>query len=122
MHELSIAEALISEVETLAECERAVAVRRVVLMLGDLSGVDPEALRTAFPVAAEGSRAAEAELVIEKVSARVRCSVCGHTEPADDYAVICSLCGAVAVEITEGRELLIKSLELSVEERQVENV
>ena len=123
MHELSIAEALVGEVEAAAERERAVAVSRVVILLGALSGVDPEALRAAFPVAADGSRAAEAELIIDEVAARVRCRLCGHVWRADDYAAVCGACGGAEVDFIAGRELHIKALELSVEEeRQVGDV
>ena len=123
MHELSIAEALVGEVAAAAERERAVAVSRVVVLLGALSGADPEALRAAFTVAAEGSRAAEAELVIEEVAARVRCRVCGHVWQAEDYASVCAACGGADVDFIAGRELHIKTLEIAVEEeRQVERV
>lgn len=122
MHELSIAEALVGEVEAAASREQAVAVSRVVVLLGSLSGVDPDALRLAFPLAAEGSRAAEADLVIEEVEARVKCCACGHVWQADDYVAVCAVCGGTDVDFTAGRELHIKALEMAVEERKATNV
>ena len=78
MHELSIAQALIDKVNRVAETEGATRVMRIAITVGALSGVDPEALEFAFPIAAEGSAAAHASLDITRLPARVLCSECGR--------------------------------------------
>lgn len=117
MHELSIAQALVEQVEAAATKEHALRVVRVVIVVGALSGVDGEALRTLFPLVAEGTVTAGAELVIEPVPTRVRCHACGQESSAGDYFIGCVACGSKDVELSAGRELNIQSVELEIDER-----
>lgn len=117
MHELSIAQALVEQVEKVVLAERAQRASRVMIAVGAVSGADPEALRGAFPLVAEGTAAEEAELVIEVVPARVRCQACGSESVAENYFVGCAVCGSRDVELISGRELHIQSIEVEVEER-----
>jgi hydrogenase nickel incorporation protein HypA/HybF len=117
MHELSIAQALVEQVEAVAAKEQASRVARVSIVVGALSGVDPEALRAAFPLVAEGTVAGGAELEIEQVAARVSCRVCGRESAAEGFFMVCGACGSKDVELSAGRELNFKSVELVVDER-----
>jgi len=114
MHELSIAQALVEELEKAARAENATAVTRLTVTVGTLSGVEPEALKMAFPLAAEGTLAGDAELTVESVSAVVRCPDCGETVPPGFPVMACGRCGSAEVEVVSGRELLIRSAELCV--------
>jgi len=117
MHELSIAQALVEQVEAAATKEHALRVVRVVISVGALSGVDPEALRSLFPLVAEGTVAADAELVIEQIAARVKCRSCGTEAQTDAAFIGCTTCGSKDVELAAGRELNIKTVELEIDER-----
>jgi hydrogenase nickel incorporation protein HypA/HybF len=117
MHELSIAQALVEQVEAAATKEHAQRVVRVVITVGALSGVDPEALRSLFPLVAEGTVTADAELVVEPVKARVRCRACAREEVAETTFIRCSVCGSRDVELVAGRELHIKTVEVEIDER-----
>jgi hydrogenase nickel incorporation protein HypA/HybF len=114
MHELSIAQALIDQLEKIATGEGADAVTRAVIVVGGLSGVDPEALRMAFPVAAEETLAEDAELDIEFVPAVLTCKACSQQSHPELAFMICEQCGSSDVELDGGRELLLKSVELNV--------
>lgn len=117
MHELSIAQALVEQVERVVLAEKASRANRVTIAVGALSGADPEALRGAFPLVAEGTRAEGAELVVEVVPARVHCAACGAESVAANYFVGCAACESRDVELVSGRELHIQSVEVEVEER-----
>lgn len=116
MHELSVAEAVVAELEELVRREGACRVARVVLRVGALSGVEPDALEFAFPFAAEGTCAEGAELVLESEPVRVRCGACGAETAADPLWMACGACGADAVEIIGGADLTLRSAELVAEE------
>lgn len=122
MHELSIAQALVERVEAVAARERATRVVRVAIVVGALSGVDPDALMAAFPLVAEGTTAAGAELLIERVPARVRCRACGHEAATCESFIGCAACGSRDVELVSGRELDIRSVELEVGKKEVQDV
>jgi hydrogenase nickel incorporation protein HypA/HybF len=118
MHELSIAQALVEQVEAAAKKEHALHVVRVVIAVGALSGVDAESLRALFPLVAEGTVADGAELVVEPVAARVKCRACGHEAQTDEaFFIGCAACGSRDVEVSAGRELNIRTVELETDER-----
>lgn len=112
MHELSIACALVEQVEELRRQHGAAEVLNITLTLGALAGVDQEALAFAFPIAAADTPLATAQLIIAPEPATVRCADCGKTTCPTLPALQCTECGSVAVTIVGGRDLIIKSVEL----------
>ncbi len=112
MHELSVARALLRQVERLAGEHRALAVRGVTVRIGPLSGVEPGLLARAFPRAAAGSVADGAELRIESVAVRVHCEDCGAEGEAAPNRLACPACGSLNTRLAGGDEMLLVSLEL----------
>lgn len=113
MHELSIACNLVEIVEEAARAAGAVRVTRVRLRLGDLAGVVEDALRFSFPVAAQGTLAEGAELVIERVPVRVFCSQCNAERTlTPPFVYRCPECGASRLRLLQGRELQVESIEI----------
>lgn len=112
MHELSIAQSLVEETLRILDKECGAGVTAVTVSVGDLSGVEADALATVFPFAAEGTPMAGAELRIEKVAARIRCNSCGSEKVVEaPFFPVCD-CGSFEVEVLAGRELLIRSVEI----------
>lgn len=117
MHELSIAQALVEQVEEVAAKAHALSVVRVVIAVGPLSGVDADALSSLFPLVAEGTAAAGAELAVQTVAIRTKCRTCGHEAEADATFAACTQCGSSDAELKAGRELMIQTIELEIDER-----
>lgn len=120
MHEMAIALALIEQAETAAKEQGARAIPGITVVVGRLSGVDPDALRAVFDLAAEETLAAGATLAIELVEARVRCRMCGKQSRPQPPFMTCVECGALDVELECGRELYIKSMDVDVEDGKSE--
>jgi hydrogenase nickel incorporation protein HypA/HybF len=112
MHELAVCQGLMTQVEQIARRESAERVTRILLRIGPLSGVEPQLLAEAFPIAAAGSVAAGAELDIEPQPVRVRCLTCGEQTDADINRLLCAACGDYRTQLLSGDELLLASLEL----------
>ena len=110
MHEWSIVQALLEEVERQARAHGAGAVHRLHLRIGALAGVEVPLLETAWEAFREGGRCAGAALVIERVPARFVCRRCGR-EPAEGAALACALCGAPA-RLESGDEIVLARLEM----------
>jgi hydrogenase nickel incorporation protein HypA/HybF len=115
MHELSIAQAIVEQAEAAAARQQARRIRRIEIEVGSLSGVEPYALETAFPVAAEDGVADGAELKIHPVPAEAHCRACGTTFRPEDIFFVCPECASPEVDIVKGRELNIRSIEIDVE-------
>ena len=112
MHELAICQGLMNQVEQIARREHAACVTRILLQIGPLSGVEPGLLANAFPIAAAGTVAAGAELVIDQHPVRIRCLSCGAESNAEPNRLLCAACGDFRTRLLSGDELLLTSLEL----------
>ena len=80
--------------------------------VGELAGVEVEALRFAFPVAMAGTIAAGAELRIESEAAECHCPNCDAPFPAPLGCCDCPRCGAISRQLLCGRDLRLLSLEV----------
>ena len=70
MHEMAIAMALIEQAEKVAVEQKARAIAGITVVVGRLSGTDPDALKAVFELAAEESLAAGAFLQVDMVEGR----------------------------------------------------
>lgn len=113
MHELSVCQALLAQVEQVARDNAAHSVDKVVLRIGPLSGVEPRLLQDAFPIARAGTVAAAAELVIEELPLTVHCQSCGAETAATPNRLVCGACGDWHTQLISGDELLLASVELT---------
>ena len=116
MHEMAIAMALIEQADSIAREGNACAIPGITVVVGRLSGVDPDALRAVFDLAAEETLAAGATLTIEMVEASVNCRKCGKPSQPEPPFMACVHCGATEVDLERGRELYIKSMDVDVED------
>ncbi len=114
MHELSVCQALIRQVEEVARRHGAKRVKAIHLEIGPLSGVEPELLRRAYGLAASGTAVEDAELCIEALPLRVRCEECGAESTATANRLLCARCGTWHTRLVSGDEMLLRSLELDM--------
>ena len=112
MHELAICQALMAQVEAIADENKASRVVRITLGLGPLSGVEERLLKHAYPVASAGTVAQGAELLIRSTPIRVRCSSCGKESDAKPNRLVCGHCEDWQTRLVSGDELLLIQLEL----------
>ena len=112
MHELSVCLALIEQVQGIARQHRAAQVSKILLDVGPLSGVEPDLLRNAWPLAAAGTVAEDAELDISTSDVRVRCSQCESETGAAPNRLVCGECGDFRTNVVSGDEMILKSVEL----------
>lgn len=114
MHELSVALSLVDVVvERLVE-SGATRVRRVVVEVGDLSGVVPAALQSAFRVASDAEAAVRgARLELVAVAVVLHCDKCSADRPAVGAAALrCADCGTPSMNVVRGRELEVITIEV----------
>jgi hydrogenase nickel incorporation protein HypA/HybF len=116
MHELAIAQQLVSIAEEAAREAGASRVETVYLRLGDLAGVVREALDFAYEIASARTRLEGSRLVIERVPVRVHCEACDlEGPPLAPERLRCARCEKPTPRIVAGRELLIRAIECDTE-------
>lgn len=112
MHEYSIIQALLSRVEAEARARNAITVRRLSVRIGELSGIEPELLASAYEFFRERTLCGAAEMAIEVVAARWVCSACGEAL-ARGAVLTCPICGAPA-RLEQGDEIVLERIEMEV--------
>lgn len=112
MHELAICQALMNQVESIAAERNARSVVSIVVGMGPLSGVEAQLLKHAYPVASAGTVAEGAELVIENLPVRIKCTECGKESEASPNKLICKACGDWRTTLISGDELMLMRVEL----------
>lgn len=112
MHELAICQSLMDQVETIATERNALCVTSILIGMGPLSGVEEQLLKNAYPIASAGTVAEDAELVIESLPVRVKCTHCGSESAASANKLNCQQCGDWRTTLVSGDELMLMSVEL----------
>lgn len=114
MHELAICQSLMDQVERIALERKAQYVTSIVIAVGPLSGVEAPLLKNAYPIASVGTVAENAELIIQKLPVRVRCTQCGTESDAKPNKLICQQCDDWRTELISGDEMMLMSVELEM--------
>ena len=112
MHELSVCQALMDQVDRIAVEESASRVLSIHLGVGPLSGVEPRLLEQAFPIASAGSLAADAELVINTLPVVVRCRSCDAESEVMPTRLVCPKCGDWQTTLQSGDEMCLQRIEV----------
>ncbi|MCI0505632.1 MAG: hydrogenase maturation nickel metallochaperone HypA [Gammaproteobacteria bacterium] len=115
MHELAVCQSIIEQVSRIAAEYQAQFVEKIHLQIGPLSGVEPELLESAFPIACANTAAAKAILVINKLPIRVRCDTCRSESEASASRLVCGVCGDWQTTLLSGGEMLLERVELLAE-------
>jgi hydrogenase nickel incorporation protein HypA/HybF len=109
LHELAIAESIVGIAGRHANGRR---VTKVQLKVGHLRQVVPSALSFSFELVAQGTPVEGAELEMEEVPATGSCRGCGAECRLKEFPLQCGVCGGFDLQVLEGEELFVESLEL----------
>lgn len=108
MHELGIMQEVLAIV---VDHSQGARVRRVVLEVGKLSAVLPDALQFCFELCSAGTVAEGARLEILETPGRARCRSCSAEVLLERPFGRCA-CGCTDLEWLTGEELRIKEMEV----------
>ena len=108
MHELGITQEI---VEICCRRSEGARVTRIVLEIGKLSCVLPDAVRFCFDLCAEGTAVEGARLEILEPLGAARCRECGKLVELSTPLGQCE-CGGTDLEWISGEELKIKEMEV----------
>ncbi|MBN3950817.1 MAG: hydrogenase maturation nickel metallochaperone HypA [Nostoc sp. NMS7] len=108
MHELGITKNIVAIV---AEQAKGAKVQRVLLEIGKLSAIMPDAIRFCFDICTQDTVLAGATLEILEIPGLAKCRQCGAEIALDKPYGICN-CGSVQLDLITGEELKIKEIEI----------
>jgi hydrogenase nickel incorporation protein HypA/HybF len=113
MHEMGIAEGILSSALEAARGAGAASINSVDITVGELTEVAEDALQFAWEAIRTGTMAEGAPLNVRMVDAASRCADCGHEWIHDRYSgTKCPSCAGYLVSLLRGRELKIDSIDI----------
>ena len=112
MHELSIANSILDAVRAEAARRPGARFLNVGVRVGELSGVEPDALSFSFDALVKNSDLQPLALEIERRPRCQRCPACGRVFRVHDYDITCPDCGEERTCCVSGDELEMTYLEL----------
>jgi hydrogenase nickel incorporation protein HypA/HybF len=112
VHEYSIVQALMDRVGAEARARGATAVHRLSIRIGELSGVEPGLLTTAYDTFRERTICEHADLAVMIVAARWECPGCGCAISRGER-LACTAC-ALPARLVEGDEIVLDRIEMEV--------
>jgi hydrogenase nickel incorporation protein HypA/HybF len=110
MHELSIAINIVEIATEEAKKANVSSVLEIELEVGTLSGIVIYALEFAMDEAIKNSVLQNAKIKINEIRAIAKCLKCSTEFSVENYYTPCPKCNSFETELTNGKELKIKSL------------
>ncbi len=111
MHELAIAESIIKTVLDEAERKNLGPVKKIVVRVGALTDIVPDALQFGFEAASADTELEGTKLEIKTIPVAGKCKSCGKGFEVEEHIFICPSCESFDIEMTTGGELDIEYIE-----------
>ncbi|WP_283743179.1 hydrogenase maturation nickel metallochaperone HypA [Sideroxydans sp. CL21] len=112
MHEMSLAEGVLQLIEDSAKTQSFSRVKTVWLEIGQLAGVEVEAMKFCFEAVVNDSIAQGAQLVVIEIPGQAWCLHCAEVVNVRVLYDACPKCGSHQVQVTGGNEMRVKELEV----------
>jgi hydrogenase nickel incorporation protein HypA/HybF len=112
MHELGIATSILEAVEKESRRHPGARFQAVGLRIGELAGVDADALNFGWEAITRDTQWETLKLVIKKLPCKNRCRECEYEFAVRDYDIACPRCKTYVTENISGDELDIAYIEV----------
>jgi hydrogenase nickel incorporation protein HypA/HybF len=112
MHELAVTQSMVNLVLEEARKGNAHKVKKINLVLGELSGVVGDCVQFYFSLMSKDTIAEGATISFSTVATQAKCRQCAKVFEVKDSDWVCPECRSVSVEIVAGNELIVESIEV----------
>ncbi|WP_242876761.1 hydrogenase maturation nickel metallochaperone HypA/HybF [Butyrivibrio sp. ob235] len=113
MHELSYIIDIVNAVQEEAEKNNIMKVKKIIVDVGEMSGVVPYYLHKYYPEAVKGTNLSDTELETNLIEVQIQCEGCGNTyHPDKENRYKCPDCGERKGKLLKGKGIQINSLEI----------
>ena len=112
MHELAITQNILTTVLDEAKSAKAKTIIDINMVVGELSGVATDCVQFYFDILKKDTIARNAKFNFTLTPARFRCRDCLAEFKTDDSYWTCPKCEGINIELIEGRDCYIESIEV----------
>jgi hydrogenase nickel incorporation protein HypA/HybF len=110
MHELGVLNSMVHTIERIIKEENLTQVQKLVIEIGELSGIVPRYLEQCWPAASYKTFMENTELELIIIPGIVKCRECGRVFNAVYSDLNCPDCRSREMEILEGNDMIIKEI------------
>ncbi len=112
VHELTITSELVSLLLAEFDHRKLNEIKRVNLVIGDLTGIEIECIKFYFEILSEGTSIQGTHLCIETQKSKYKCQKCSHIYERYGFSFDCPRCYSNGIMIEDGTSIFIKSMEV----------
>ncbi len=112
MHEFSLTEKILRIVLNEAEAHQAREVKKIRIIVGDLSGVVNDSVEMYFRLISKGTIAEKAALEFIRQKAQLYCETCRTEYTKTNYDFLCPTCGNLGRLTDTGQECIVQNIEV----------
>lgn len=112
MHEMSLMGGVFEVIDQTLSQHDVKKVLKVKIKVGELTNAEPDALSMAFEAYSKDTLCEGAELVVERVPLMGCCKNCHYEFTVKTMYFLCPNCKSTSIEVIQGEELLLESLEV----------
>lgn len=112
MHEYSVVQALLEQIETVAKENDAQKVTKIIVKIGVMSGAEPHLLEIAFNTFKEKTICDGAEFVMNVQPLTIECQTCKSISELEKIHYCCPKCESIDVKVIDGEDMFLMSLEM----------
>ena len=113
MHELAIAQSIVSSVELEVKRKKLPAVTHIAIQIGALSDIVPDALSFNFEAITRDTPFESTQLIIEQVALKGACKCCNSIFKIENLVFKCPDCSSGQIEVIQGEELDISYIKVA---------
>lgn len=111
MHELGLMDAVIRTVERITMEENLTEVRKIVLEIGELSGIVPHFITDCYKAVVADTKFENTKLILEFIPGIAFCNACNIEFKVNIEELCCPQCGGQNLTPIKGKDLMIKEIE-----------
>lgn len=115
MRELPSMQTILDKMLRQADASHATHIKRITLVLGELSELDPNALQNHWNEISKNTVAENARLHFRRTLGEVQCMSCFKKYRPENGVIHCPNCGSFGAKILTGEEFYVESIEMDVE-------
>jgi hydrogenase nickel insertion protein HypA len=112
LHEYSVVQALLEQIEGIAEENGAKNVTKIVTKIGVMSGIEAHLLEVAFNTFKERTICDGAEFVMHIQPITIECRSCGEIGELEKIHYCCQKCESTDIKVTDGEDMFLMSVEM----------
>lgn len=112
MHEYSVVQALLEQIEDVARENDVAKVTKIVVKIGVMSGIEAHLLEIAFNTFKEKTVCDGAKFVMNIQPLTIECQDCMSVSELEKIHYCCQECESINVKVIDGEDMFLMSLEM----------